>query len=427
MSALISAAARRLRAELLTSAGAAAVGSLQAGAGAVARTLQSKARDFVSVKDFGAVGDGVTNDAAAFNAAWAAIKPTGGRIYVPRGSYLLNAEWLMDVSLLLPFNYEVIGYGAELLAGPAVVGHAVRVSRGFNNFGVTIEGLHFNHRGNATVSGCIKAEGAANLKVLRCSQESHGTKEGYDAIWLGPYTAGDPDTNSFWSLIDGFTTRARSGGDGTPAEVGIALVGNPNATKIRNCSFGGVVDSIQLRTDGTGNFLCNAVLIEGNDFEQVTNAVSVVTTGAASMPTGLRIQRNRVESATTFVRIAGAAAVADASYPPILSDNYLTVGSVTNYLQNANNQLVFTSEPSYFGMAAPENKVGGPVPYRVICEGAGNNLVVSKLSGVSDYVSGHLQLGVYHLWVESATGKLRINAGAPAADNDGTVVGAQTA
>lgn len=47
-----------LRAELALSTGSSLVGFLQSGAGAVLRTLQSKDRDVVSVKDFGAIGDG---------------------------------------------------------------------------------------------------------------------------------------------------------------------------------------------------------------------------------------------------------------------------------------------------------------------------------------------------------------------------------
>jgi hypothetical protein len=42
----------------------------QAGTGATARTIDSKLKDVVSVEDFGAVGDGVTNDYAALQAAF---------------------------------------------------------------------------------------------------------------------------------------------------------------------------------------------------------------------------------------------------------------------------------------------------------------------------------------------------------------------
>ena len=56
-----------------------------AGAGAVATTVQAKLRESVSVLDFGAVGDGVTDDTAAFNAAWAASDPKA--VLVLAGTY----------------------------------------------------------------------------------------------------------------------------------------------------------------------------------------------------------------------------------------------------------------------------------------------------------------------------------------------------
>lgn len=60
---------------------------IQAGAGAVTRSVQDKLRESVSVKDFGAVGDGVTDDWAAIQAA---INSGAKRIYVPAATYYLT-------------------------------------------------------------------------------------------------------------------------------------------------------------------------------------------------------------------------------------------------------------------------------------------------------------------------------------------------
>jgi hypothetical protein len=74
------AAGDRISSELVT--------FLQAGANAVTRTAQAKMRDVVSVKDFGAVGDGVADDTAAF----AAARAVTNRYYIPSGTYALSAS-----------------------------------------------------------------------------------------------------------------------------------------------------------------------------------------------------------------------------------------------------------------------------------------------------------------------------------------------
>jgi hypothetical protein len=59
-----------------------------AGIGAVPTTVQAKLRESVSVKDFGAVADGVTDDTAAFQLA----ADFSGQIVVPKGLYKIVGE-----------------------------------------------------------------------------------------------------------------------------------------------------------------------------------------------------------------------------------------------------------------------------------------------------------------------------------------------
>lgn len=83
--------ADRLRDELAASGGSSLVGFIQAGTGAVARTVQAKDRDFVSVKDFGAVGDDTTDDTAFIQAAEDACALSGNSLYFPAGTYRCNS------------------------------------------------------------------------------------------------------------------------------------------------------------------------------------------------------------------------------------------------------------------------------------------------------------------------------------------------
>jgi len=76
---------------LAASSGAAQVGFIQAGAGAVARTTQDKGREIVSALDFGATGDGTTDDTAALQAAITAAIIAGKSLYVPAGKYKITS------------------------------------------------------------------------------------------------------------------------------------------------------------------------------------------------------------------------------------------------------------------------------------------------------------------------------------------------
>lgn len=73
--------------KLKSAIGASLVGFKQVGTGAVDRTVEAKLKEFVSVKDFGAVGDGITDDTVAIQAALNYSASTGSVAFVPAGTY----------------------------------------------------------------------------------------------------------------------------------------------------------------------------------------------------------------------------------------------------------------------------------------------------------------------------------------------------
>ena len=101
-----------IKAYYAASAGASRVGYLHDSSGAVARTVESKASDILSLKDFGAVGDGVADDTAAVN-AWitAVLASDGGAGYVPTGTYRVTQQITIDVTTCRATGIRLWGDG----------------------------------------------------------------------------------------------------------------------------------------------------------------------------------------------------------------------------------------------------------------------------------------------------------------------------
>jgi len=72
------------------------------------RTVQDKLRESISVKDYGALGDGVSDDTAAIQAAINAVLGTsGGALFFPAGTYKITAK------LVIPLAYGWRMFGAS--------------------------------------------------------------------------------------------------------------------------------------------------------------------------------------------------------------------------------------------------------------------------------------------------------------------------
>ena len=74
-----------------------------------------KGGQVANVKAYGAVGDGVTNDTAAFNAALASLATAGGgRCLVPKGTYLISATTNPAITSHVSSNVHLVGEGREV-------------------------------------------------------------------------------------------------------------------------------------------------------------------------------------------------------------------------------------------------------------------------------------------------------------------------
>jgi parallel beta-helix repeat protein len=146
------------------------------------RNVQLKLQEFVSVKDFGAIGDGVTDDTAAIQATIDAVGSAGGgSVYIPVGTYNLTSSLTVtndyvsiigdgsSASILLgnnPANW-IIKFNADAdymkldglwIKGSAVSNATAQFGVGYTSDtddpeGVIIQNCKFSHSNNGIVVG----------------------------------------------------------------------------------------------------------------------------------------------------------------------------------------------------------------------------------------------------------------------------------
>ena len=166
----------------------------EGGTGAVTTTVAAKLQQIVSVMDFGATGNGTTDDTAAFQAAIAACGTNGASLYVPVGNYYITSTLTTPNTTATGLGFTIYGdgYNSKLIFNTTSDCISITVNGvGFQNYNVVIKDLHFTnqtnnpnsfihnnkpvntliegcHFTNATVTYCIVNDNAYGMCVKNC-------------------------------------------------------------------------------------------------------------------------------------------------------------------------------------------------------------------------------------------------------------------
>jgi polygalacturonase len=234
----------------------------QTGSGAVQRTVDSKLKDVVSVKDFGAVGDGVADDTNNIKAAVTAANS----IYFPPGTYRVREAIFIEKSNVTLFG---AGPGVSVIRmddAPSLANYSaidVRTSRanggaGGSIFNIAIRDLTINGNkaGRSTTNGnciivlCNTAHVIDGIQIANvAARNSVGA-----GILLEGLANGTDDANKVENaLIDGCQITDNNG-------VGLSQFKANNSTIVNNKFGNNGLENL------TVDVYSQASLIDGNRF-----------------------------------------------------------------------------------------------------------------------------------------------------------------
>lgn len=128
--------------------------------GATSRTQHDKNKEVFSLRDFGAVGDGVTVDTAAVTACEAAAQLAGiSDVYLPPGTYLVASGYAFTKQYFGPGVFSYFGIGPVTFTGA-----------GLND--IFVEG---SYRGMGSVSVIVEVTGSTSPNTFRFSPDGGTT------------------------------------------------------------------------------------------------------------------------------------------------------------------------------------------------------------------------------------------------------------
>ena len=221
--------------------------------GAVGKTLNNKMQDLVSVKDFGAKGDGTTDDTSAIQAAINLACTYGGNVYLPAGTYKISAAlvFTMNSSLVDPIK-------RPSMSGDGMA--ATTIYQTANANGIEIVGYDAQPAGyclfqNFTLYGYQKNKLGIALKDIAFVT--------IDNVYLAGWATGLYGVNCLSSTFNDLVIRFNDGGFYFEPNAAFGFYSEPNAITMSNCTVGNN-DSYGGKVIGAGTFNLTGGSIEAN-------------------------------------------------------------------------------------------------------------------------------------------------------------------